>query len=301
MYIACITKITWFSAILWGRGWESPHIWMPEVSVLVYVTAFSYPHRCRSILKKSEGFNWGLLKTTLVRNEARGKSTNLLQPIRAKRNFSVNCVISCLSPPYVQGELVIVLKDAPYWLLTMDHCFRFAVADYCKNHHCPKNAKCVNSRESFMCRCNSPGWTGDQCDKGTRTAVDNLCFIMEDLGLNKVKFSRSPCECYFTEVIPPLITFDDFRDPPPMSSFSKQIWVVPPLNPSKVFNDLLFWVLSYDWSPFCTPKNQVIPQKNPPPPAINNDRSLRIKILQNKTHIPLTIVSRGDCLGKLAM
>ena len=42
---------------------------------------------------------------------------------------------------------------------------------------------------------------------------------------------------FFTEVIPP-ITFDDFRDsppPPPMSVFSKQIWVVPPLNPSKVF------------------------------------------------------------------
>ena len=95
----------------------------------------------------------------------------------------------------------------------MDHCFRFAVADYCKNHYCPKNATCVNSRESFVCRCNSPGWSGDQCDKGTRTAVDNLCFT-EDLGLNKVKFSRSPCECYFTEVIP-LITFDDFRDPPP--------------------------------------------------------------------------------------
>ena len=33
-------------------------------------------------------------------------------------------------------------------------------------------------------------------------------------------------ECYFTEVIP-LITFDDFRDPPTMSSFSKQIWVAP--------------------------------------------------------------------------
>ena len=57
--------------------------------------------------KKSEGF-------TLVRNEACGKSTNLLQSIRAKRNFSVNYVTSCLSPLYVQGELVIVLKDAPY-------------------------------------------------------------------------------------------------------------------------------------------------------------------------------------------
>ena len=55
-------------------------------------------------------------------------------------------------------------------------------------------------------------------------------------GLKKAKFSRSPFECYFTEVIP-LITFDDFHDPSHMSSFSKQIWVVPPLNPSKVFSD----------------------------------------------------------------
>ena len=58
--------------------------------------------------KKTEGFR-------LVRNEACGKSTNLLQSIRAKRNFSVNYAMSYLSPPYVQGELVIVLKDAPYY------------------------------------------------------------------------------------------------------------------------------------------------------------------------------------------
>ena len=50
----------------------------------------------------------------------------------------------------------------------------------------------------------------------------------------------------------PLITFDDFRDfppPPLLSSFSKRIWVVPPLNPSKDFSDPPFWVLSYDRSP----------------------------------------------------
>ena len=58
--------------------------------------------------KKTEGFR-------LVRNEACGKSTNLRQSIRAKRNFSVNYAMSCLSPPYVQGELVMVLKDAPYY------------------------------------------------------------------------------------------------------------------------------------------------------------------------------------------
>ena len=44
----------------------------------------------------------------------------------------------------------------------------------------------------------------------------------------------------------------------------------------------------------------MIPQKFPAPQAINNDRSLRIKILQNKTHVPLTIVSRGDWLGNPA-
>ena len=175
----------------------------------------------------------------------------------------------------------------------MDHCFWFAVADYCKNHHCPKNATCVNSRESFMCRCNSPGWTWDQCDKGTRTAVDNLCFITEDLGLNKVKFSWSSCECYFTEVIP-LITFDDFRDPPPSSCLHfpsefewSPLWIPPKFSIIPPFG------FSVTIDPhFCFPKNQVIPPKIPPPPPreINNDRSF----------VPLTIVSRGDWLGNPA-
>ena len=174
----------------------------------------------------------------------------------------------------------------------MDHCFRFAVADYCKNHHCPKNATCVNSRESFMCRCNSPGWTGDQCDKGTRTAVDNLCFITEDLGLNKVKFSRFPCECYFTEVIP-LITFDDFRDPPPPHVFilqanlsgppseSLQSLQLSPLLGSQLRLIPPFVFLKIKWS---------LPKSPPPPREINNDRSF----------VPLTIVSRGDWLGNPA-
>ena len=57
------------------------------------------------------------------------------------------------------------------------------------------------------------------------------------LGLNKMKFSRSP-----------LITFDDFRDPPPpMTSSSKQIWGLP------------FWILPKFSAipPFCSHKNQV--------------------------------------------
>ena len=183
----------------------------------------------------------------------------------------------------------------------MDDCFRFAVADYCKNHHCPKNVTCVNSRESFMCRCNSLGWTGDQCDKGTRTAVDNLCFITEDLGLNKVKFSRFPCECYFTEVIPPNNIWWLSRSPPP-HVFIFQANLSGP--PSESFQSLQWLLLLGSQLPFRFPKNQVIPPKFPAPPpapqAINNDRSLRIKILQNKTHVPLTIVSRGDWLGNPA-
>ena len=56
-----------------------------------------------------------------------------------------------------------------------------------------------------------------------------------------------------------------------MSSFSKQIWVVPPLNPSTVFSDRPPLGLSVMTDP---------PQKilRPPPPprqAINNDRSLK--------------------------
>ena len=38
----------------------------------------------------------------------------------------------------------------------------------------------------------------------------------------------------------PLIAFDDFRDPPTISSFYKQIWVI---------GDPPFWVLSNVWFP----------------------------------------------------
>ena len=83
-----------------------------------------------------------------------------------------------------------------------------------------------------------------------------------------------------------------FAIPPRMSSFTKRIWVVPPLNPSKVFNYPPFGFSVTIDPPFCFPKNQVIPPKIPPPPAreINNDRSF----------VPLTIVSRGDWSGNPA-
>ena len=61
-----------------------------------------------------------------------------------------------------------------------------------------------------------------------------------------------------------------------MSSFSKQIWVVPPLNPSKFFSDPPFGFSVTTDPPFVLLKIKWSPQ-NPPSPlpqAINNHRSL---------------------------
>ena len=90
----------------------------------------------------------------------------------------------------------------------------------------------------------------------------------------------SPFECCFTEVIPPN-NFWWFSPPTPphMSSFSKQIWVVRPLNPSISFSDPLFWILSYEWSPLLfSQKSSDPPQKSSvptPPQVIINDRSFQ--------------------------
>ena len=98
--------------------------------------------------------------------------------------------------------------------------------------------------------------------------------IVDNLGLNKVKSSWSALGMLLHWSVsppPPPITFDDFRDPPTMSSFSKQIWVVPTSESFECFQ----------WSPFLFSKNQGTP---PPPPrqAINNDwstdRSLRMDL-----------------------
>ena len=67
-----------------------------------------------------------------------------------------------------------------------------------------------------------------------------------------------------------------------MSSFSKQMWVVLPLNPSKVFSAPPFRISVTTDSPPCSPKNQVIPPKIlrlPLPSVINNDQSLSFSSL----------------------
>ena len=89
-----------------------------------------------------------------------------------------------------------------------------------------------------------------------------------------------PFECCVTSLKwLPLITFVDFRDPPNQCLHFRSKFERSPLcrDPSKVFSDLPFWELSYDWSLFLFPKissDPPAPQKNnpPPPQEINNDR-----------------------------
>ena len=92
-----------------------------------------------------------------------------------------------------------------------------------------------------------------------------------------------------------------FAPPPPhLSSFSKQVWVVSPLIlPKFSVPPPPYWVLFGD-SPFCSPKNQVIPPKSSPSPtplpphthththpkATNNDQSLINLVLDTLSHQP---------------
>ena len=83
----------------------------------------------------------------------------------------------------------------------------------------------------------------------------------EDLSLNKVKFR-------WNLAYPSFVRYFTFAMPSPhVFIFQADLSGPTPLNPSKVFSDPPFWVLSYDWSPVCCSKNQVTPPKilRPPP------------------------------------
>ena len=91
-----------------------------------------------------------------------------------------------------------------------------------------------------------------------------------------------PFECYFTEVIPPNNIWWLSRFPPASSfHFPSQFeWSPPESFQSFQWSPLLGSRLRLTPPPpFCSPKTQVIPPKNPPPlpppQAINNDWSLR--------------------------
>ena len=74
---------------------------------------------------------------------------------------------------------------------------------------------------------------------------------VEDLGLNKVKFSRSPLW-----ILLHWITFDDFRDsPPPPHSRPNHVFIFQ----ENLSGPLSESFQSFRWSPVCSPKNQVIP------------------------------------------
>lgn len=96
MHIACISKITWLSAILWGRGrggmGEPPCMNAEGVCLSVRYGFFLPAEVSLYTAKKSKGF-------TLLRNETCGKSTNLLQSIRANRKFLIQLRNVLPEPP----------------------------------------------------------------------------------------------------------------------------------------------------------------------------------------------------------
>ena len=64
--------------------------------------------------------------------------------------------------------------------------------------------------------------------------------------------------------------------PPPRLHFPSNFEWSPLLNPSKVFSDPRFWIISDDWFPILFSQKSSDPLKSslPPSQAINNDRSL---------------------------
>ena len=123
----------------------------------------------------------------------------------------------------------------------------------------------------------------------------------EDLWLNKVKFSRSPFCLNVTSLKwSPLKTFDDFSDPPPFV-FIFQANLSGPLSESfQSFqrSSLLGSQLRLI-PPFVLPKIKWSPPKSSPPPAINNDRSLKLTgshtpgIVRNDVRSPTAKIALG--------
>ena len=109
-----------------------------------------------------------------------------------------------------------------------------------------------------------------------RNTLTRAATISEDLGLNKVKFSRFPL--WMLLKWSPQTTFDDFCNPPLILHFPNK-FSAPPIWILRKFSAIPpFGFLVTTDPPFCSPKNQVIPPIIPCPPrphrAINNDRSL---------------------------
>ena len=72
--------------------------------------------------------------------------------------------------------------------------------------------------------------------------------------------------------------------PPSMSSLSKQISVVPPLNPSKISGDPPFGFSVTTDPPFCSSRNQLIPPKIVCPP-IPPQRQIMTGPLDHKIYL----------------
>ena len=119
----------------------------------------------------------------------------------------------------------------------------------------------------------------------------------KDLRLNKVKFSQSLPFKVTSLKRSPLITFDDFRAPPPPYVFIFQanfsgspLWILPKFSAIPPFG-----FLATTDPPFFSPKNHVIPHKILPLPrqAINNDRSF-------SSHIRITVNRKSYCSSRIS-
>ena len=128
---------------------------------------------------------------------------------------------------------------------------------------CPRGGRCGEGRLHIHSGVSSGG-------KG-RVIIYRRGSGGEDLGLNKVQFSRFPL---WMLLQPPNNVWWLLRFPPSRSSFSKQIWVVPLWILPKFPAIPPFGFSVMTDPPFCSPKNQVFPPKILRSPAINNDRSL---------------------------
>ena len=107
-----------------------------------------------------------------------------------------------------------------------------------------------------FCRLSGPVFD-HECGSFFQTAAGNRgLWRTEDLGLNKVKFSRPPPPWMLLHWSDPATNFWWLSWFPPPRLPRPHVFIFqahlsdPPLNPSKVFSDPPFWVLSYDWSTF---------------------------------------------------
>ncbi|XP_027043630.1 uncharacterized protein LOC113671585 [Pocillopora damicornis] len=89
-----------------------------------------------------------------------------------------------------------------YWLDStrsgnsiLAHCdMKTEVADYCIQHRCQNNARCINHHVNYTCACNSSGWTGNFCEQDVNECKKGLHGCHADATCNNTEGSYN-CFC----------------------------------------------------------------------------------------------------------